>query len=234
MRNSAIIAMTAFLLAGTAAHAGTFKYKEHIDNSILTTVKISDDSGATYLTVKAGQIPIERTGGTDPIQTPLGIFYTFCVETTQYLKSNTSMVLPLEFGNNSSGPLGVTRANAIRQLFARFDPNLYAPLATDVAAALQLAIWEVADETTHSYSLTGGSFEVMGPSSILTLGQSYLDALTSNGPKVINLFAAVNNDYQDLLLQGGPTGIVVPEPAMAMLFGLGFAGMFAARRRASR
>ncbi len=233
MRSIIAATIIALGLTGTAS-AGTIKLKLMLDKTLLTPVTISNDGGSTYVKTRAGQLGVTRIGGDDPIDVPADVFFTYCLETRQQLASGTFLVEPLEQGNDSAGGLGPVRADHIRELFGRFQPSLYDSVSNIMGAAIQLAIWEIANENSASKNLLTGNFRVTAPAATIALAQSYLNAINGSGPRLNNLFAAVNRGYQDLLLQDGDSQIVVAEPAAIAVLGLGFAGLIAARRRARR
>ena len=239
MRSFVLMAFA--LLVGTSAvSAGTIKIVPDMNGayykSYLTKVSISRDGGAHYLNnVLAGQYRVKITGGTDPLAKPLRSFLTYCLETDERLTSSTGTIRPLSSGDDIRGGLGTKRAAEISQLFGRFQKNFNTQVDKTTGTAIALAIWEIADEAVGApLNLSTGAFRVRAPAAVLTLAQSYLDALTNKGPRLTNLYAIVIPKYQDLLIQKGPPHIVVAEPGVVGLLGLGALGLVAARRRTRR
>jgi hypothetical protein len=96
-------------------------------------------------------------------------------------------------------------------------------------AAFQIAVWEIAYETTGTYSLSGGSASFSGgtaaSSGALTLASTWLSGLGGTGPTISVL---ESRDHQDLIYAP------VPEPETYALFmaGLAAVGFIAKRRKA--
>lgn len=239
MRKLAITALA--LLAGTtAASAGTIQIVPDMNAAYykmyLTNVSVSTDGGVKYLNnVVAGQYRVMITGGTDPLAIA-GDLLTYCLETAERLNKGTGMVEPLKFGNDSAGGLGAERASEIAQIFGRYQADLTKQLDKVHGTAIALAIWEIADEKVGGpLDLLSGNFRVKDTASAdeaIDLAQTYLDSLTENGPVLTNLHAITIPKYQDIIIHNGGINIVVPEPGMVGLLGLGAFGLVAARRRA--
>jgi hypothetical protein len=232
MRNFALAAFA--LLAGTSvASAGTIKIVPDMNGAYyktyLTNVSISRDGGATYLkNVLAGQYRVKIKGS-------VGSFLTYCLETDERLASSTGTIRPLSSGDDIRGGLGTKRAAEISQLFGRFQKNFDTQVDKTTGSAIALAIWEIADEAVGApLNLSTGAFRVRAPAAVLTLAQSYLDALTNKGPRLTNLYAIVIPKYQDLLIHKGSSQVIVAEPGVVGLLGLGALGLIAARRRMRR
>jgi hypothetical protein len=97
-------------------------------------------------------------------------------------------------------------------------------------AAFQIAVWEIAYETSGSYSLSGGNATFSGGSAAssgaLTLASSWLSSLTGGAHPSIAVIES--SEHQDVIYAP------VPEPETYALFlgGLAAVGFVARRRRA--
>lgn len=96
-------------------------------------------------------------------------------------------------------------------------------------AAFQIAVWEIAYETTGAYDLTSGSASFSGgtaaSSGALTLASSWLNGLHGTGPTISVL---ESKDHQDLIYAP------VPEPSTVVLMVMGLFGVAVAARRGVR
>ena len=128
--------------------------------------------------------------------------------------------------------LGALNTGALSKLFYEVGGSAAALTTTDRSAALQLAVWEIVYES-GPYNLGTGAFKVTsGNAAARTLAQGWLNGLGSvTGQANLFVLPAVGNQNQ---IGGGPPppGLLVPEPAMLPLLGVGLlAVVFAVRRR---
>lgn len=118
--------------------------------------------------------------------------------------------------------------------------NLLLKLATEslgsvnnslTSSAFQLAVWEIVNETSGSYSLSDGTFSASGASDdSIALANNWLSKLpgvtTHNSYSISVLHSA---DYQDFAVF-----TAVPEPGTIALFGLGLLGIATSRRKSGK
>lgn len=219
---SFLFTATAMIVAG-AAQAGTVEIKNVTNLAALTSVQLSFDGGGSFNNALAGQLEIQRVGGTDTSFNPAGDYFTFCIEPTEFLGNVVMTLTAVRFGDTAVGGMGATKAALVSELYARYQPVLDVVVTNDVGAALQIATWEILRETTATLSMGGGSFRATGPAPVIALADGYLASLTGS-PRLFNLNALIAIGNQDLLVQ-------VPSPATLALLGLGMIGLLAARRR---
>lgn len=217
------IALTVLLLAavGTAS-ADTIKVT-FVDGQ---GVRYSLNSGANFTATTAGQVRLQL----NPTAGPL--FWGFCADLLHYYGDGTTVQLEspgLDRMSNWNIPPygGSPSAAGIRAAYLFRQFNGHTDLATNEAAALQVAIWEALFETGGSYNLGTGTarFQANGADvSVFTRAQEMLDG--GFGPADAIWVRTVNNTdnsyHQDFM---------IPEPGALLMLGAGLLGVATAVRR---
>jgi len=122
-----------------------------------------------------------------------------------------------------------------QQLQALFSTS-YAGLTThDDKAAFQLALWELMLETGNTFSVSGGSFQLLGSDAtslaVSTQANSFLSqAMSYQGPALYSLTKLTHGNLQDLVVATPLNAVPEPESYALLLAGLGIVGMVARRR----
>ncbi len=199
-------------------------------------VTITLPSGSSN--TSAGRFNFTRTGGDHPENplpdAPVSSFWAFCVELGQQISFGQSTVfdvVPLENGSNSSGGIGLARADQVRELLGAAYPDFSQVLTNNQYAALQLAIWEITRENQGANGFdvfTGDIKFASSNAAVLGLANSYLAAVDGIGPRAQRIMALTNRTRQDMLVQ-----FPVPEPGSLGLALLGLGLVAGARRRSS-
>lgn len=152
----------------------------------------------------------------------LGDIAGFCIEITDPLRQGPYDISTLAL-NPDTSPMGVTRADDMADLFATVLPDFNAVRPDAYMSAIQFAVWEVAGESTGSYSFWGGDHTQYVNSATL-LATNWLDMLNSGTIAGVghttDYFTAVDVGFrggQDLVFQRSS----VPEPNTTVLFALG-------------
>ena len=181
-------------------------------------------SGGSYYNQWAGQLKftLSATAST-PAGFPTGSLILFCTELTQYAADGTFDISALDTAP-TSGPMGSSAADAIRELYAIADPAQFGSSNKD-AAAFQIAVWELAydyDGTNGSKSFGAGAVRVSAPADVLTQANTWLSSVDGFGPRT-SLKALTHSSKQDQI-------IVVPLPGTVALGLAGLAGVGVVRR----
>ena len=104
--------------------------------------------------------------------------------------------------------------------------------------AFQLAAWEILNETTDHYALSGddrGTFYTSGFEGARDTADNWLSALAEQ-PVDFHMYVLTARNSQDLLVFGRKPPVTVPEPALLTLLGAGLlaVAVVSMRRRLSR
>ena len=163
-----------------------------------------------------------------------GDFNAFCVDLAQYLVPSANYTLPVQLFS------GVTLDNLDRLYTSSFGSVNDA----NTAAAFQIAIWEIIEDSENGLDLTGGGafkFNVNEERpmhvAIRELAQGYLDGLDDADVAAYNLTFLQSDVGQDLVVAEpiddapGPNVVPLPASALGLLAGLAALAGLGRRRR---
>lgn len=160
-----------------------------------------------------------------------GLVPAFCIELQETAPTSTytyQVAMPEDAYNSITGQtMGTTKANYLRELWAKYYDNSWAGSGPHTAQqnagaeAFAAAIWEIVYEDLPASPLgwdvsTDGTLGIRGFSAEnldADTANTWLHNLTGSGPKA-DLRVFINQGQQDYL-------VMVPEPATVMLLGLG-------------
>jgi len=190
--------------------------------------------------VFAGEIYQQIRNGTGFGARLTGHRTTWCIDLSQHVSGQWSTYTLGDVAERPPAPmLGVAKERAIREMMSFSEGAVFrGDYNNDMAAAFQLAVWEVItdwnpDSGLSSLDLTTGNFKAFKtngsalPASILVHMNDMFSRIGSGETmgRVIGLFS---NQRQDQM-----TTIAVPLPTAAGLAGAGLLGVIGFRRRRS-
>ncbi|WP_144733816.1 hypothetical protein [Extensimonas perlucida] len=180
-------------------------------------------AGPTSGSVQAGGFNMKVNSSNDPLISSPGSILAWCIELTQFINT------PANYTSDSSG--SDSWSGKMTQLFNQHYKDVLAGASNVVSAAMQLAVWEIAYDSS-SLDLSRGNFRVTsGNSNARNMAQEWLSNLsTSSSTGDYKLVKLTSGKSQDLM-----TVVPTPIPAAALLFGsaLGLGGLLQRRRRAT-
>jgi hypothetical protein len=189
-----------------------------------TVVRIANTDPAIDLRVYAGAFATIESGS--------NTFASWCIDIFQRTQIGITVS---DFSQVAGAAYFGTQTTRFDQL-GQLATLAYADALSTAthAAAFQLAIWEITNETSGTLNVGGGSFKASNANDAMVLAQSWLDSLPDKSRYGFDVWAS--STHQDLLVFEAlpprlPQG--VPEPGTLTLAALGFGALIAARRRKS-
>lgn len=203
------------LCAMGAQAANTFELTGFTFGSEGMNINRSSANYPGWIDVSAGALNATYNGAS---------FVTYCIDVYQSASIGTLYTdyAPKAGSLQFSG----TQATDLGRLFTSYGSLVDTKIES---AAMQLAVWEIVDETRGSYNVSSGSFSAVldrgSDAAVVSLANSWLSNLgTSN---IYNVSALSSATHQDFLVLAP-----VPEPSTYALMLAGLMGVgFVARRR---
>ncbi len=220
-----LIACLATSLLASAASADTVQ-AQFTGTGYGQNVSVSQDSGANFGNVFAGQLQYTLSSSSGPTYYLNGQWISFCTELGQFTNGNNQLYTVMDVADLPipGAGMGAAKAGMVAQLFTAAAGSQYSA-SNDLASAFQLAVWEIVNDydgsTLASMDLGTGIFRGNVNGTIGGMVSTFLSGAfnASSGADIIGLGSET---YQDQLIE-------VPAPGVLAL--LGFAGLSAPRRR---
>ena len=156
----------------------------------------------------------------------------FCIDFNQHAKNSYRdyEAMNLDATPVPGNGMGTEKAGLISKMWASsFD---LVDISRDNAAAFQVAVWEIINDSDYSLSNANGDFYLKGYTTIANIANTMIQtALNYTGP-MTNLVALSNNCYQDYIVEGSPlppTPASVPTPGALLMATIG--GSFVAYKK---
>lgn len=196
-------------------------------------VTIGGDTFGTF----AGQLIHSFSNGNGVAAGLSGNRITFCSDLSQYVASGGATYNVTSIQNlPGSGPMGASKMQAIYDMYAAAAGSQMGA-NDDMAAAFQLAVWEVIYDydpsNTSSLNLSSGNLKARNSlglslsSTILNHAAGLFSAIGSNAAQT-GLLGFTNSSFQDQILQ--VQLVPIPMAVIAGLAGLGMVGYVRRRR----
>lgn len=216
IKSTAIAVAVAGLFAAQTAVADNLTFSGFANGSVTSYIyNTPSPVGGNPTGVSAGGFNMTNT-------TAGGTFQAWCVDIFSWL-STSSTPYTLTAGNTF---FNATKATALERLASN---NLASVTGNATnSAAFQLAVWEIVNETTGVYSVSGGSFYATGAAAATANTM-----LSSLGTATPTMTLSVWKEVPGYATQDLAVFAPVPEPETyaMMLAGLGLMGFVARRRK---
>lgn len=236
MKTTGIIAAAVVVAAAGAAQADTIDVR-YLGTGAGSSVRITNNGSSRNLF--AGQLRHTLTNGTGLGATLHGTWVTFCTDLNQSVTSTTRTYDVVDVAQVPNwGPMGIARANAIRDMYAYANGSQLVPgSATNaLATAFQLAVWEIVTDFNPSVGVASLSLSSGGFRATRTNGSSLSSAVMGHVNALFgSIGAAPTGGNVSILGIRSATAqdqiVPIPAPGAFALTSLGCVCLAGRRRR---
>jgi len=185
----------------------------------------------------AGQLRHDFSNGTGAASILQGEVNTYCTDLYQHVSSSVQRFTVLPVASAPvGGAMGADKAAAVGNIYnLALGTQLTSSTSNDMAAAFQLAVWEIVTDFNpslgaSSLSLSTGGFRATQTngasiwSSVQSILNGYLSAANNSSFGPSNIAAISSGSFQDQL-------VTIPAPGPAALAGVGLLMIGKRRRR---
>jgi hypothetical protein len=250
MKAAALVIGSSVLMAAGSATAANVEANGGFQSrpSVWSTTDVTGSvNGSSLRTGWAGIASFTRTGSaidTAPeillTDSPSGLFYAICLEFNEFLEGGSKdwdlkalSAAPIDADGSKGVPMGARSSDMAKLLNGVYSSWGSTPVSTLFTTALQLAVWEIANEDKEgsAYNLTASTGRIYFTNdgqggAAISLAQGWLGQIGTVFTDDTQYYRALTKDgAQDFLVK------VVPIPAAAWLLGSGLLGLFGLARR---
>lgn len=165
-----------------------------------------------------------RAGGFNMTSSEMGDFVAFCVEVTQGLRNGHAY-------DNVVNPFGDAVTANVQSLFNSAYTRV---IDNKTAAAFQVALWEIVEDTAIGFDLASGSFSAKDANTtgVVATAKEFLKGLADAPKGLFEIDFLLSPTSQDLVTARRAEPSPVPLPASGLML-LSAGAFFVARRKKS-
>jgi hypothetical protein len=223
---------TCLVMAAAPSHALTLQ-ADFVRTDMGDSVTIKNNG--TSENVFAGQLNLQIYGGTGYSQLEYQ-YDTYCVDLQHTISPGAQFLV-----NPQSTSTGLNMGGQIAYLYDKYALGLYGSSyvlnTNDQVAGLQIAIWNLLDDSSYTLQTSSGNFQLTTTGAMATDAQTYLTDASTHSDYAMWL-SEVSGGQSQLAPNCGPfNGAAVPEAGTMTMFGSAIcaSGLFGFRiRKASR
>ncbi|WP_018953494.1 PEP-CTERM sorting domain-containing protein [Thioalkalivibrio sulfidiphilus] len=228
-RTSAVVLLLIGVFAFSSASANTvdLRYTGFVGGSASGTLYDSASPSSlignrSSLGVNAGLFGFDVLGSSGDMDWGNRV-EAFCVQTGIALNTGTTHYSVMDAGDY----FGATQLGAIQSLYGNYHESLG---TTAGNVAFQLALWEIINENSSSYSLGTGNFTATGFGGAASTADNWLNNMGDFAGQFAMYVLTAGNSQDLLVIKPRPVG--VPEPGTLLLLSIGLLALaFGVRRR---
>jgi hypothetical protein len=212
---SAIVG-TCLMMAAAPKHAAAVSLEADFVRTDLGDSVSIKNSGTTE-TIFAGQLYFNIYGGTGYTQLQYQ-YDTYCVDLAHTISAGQEYVV-----TPTSTSSGLNEGAQIAYLYNKYALGLYGSsykvTTNDQAAGLQVAIWNLLDDSSDTLQTSSGNFQLLTTGNVATIAQADLTDASTHSDTAYWLDAASGGQYQMAPNCPPFNGAAVPEAGTVSMLG---------------